>query len=373
MMHIESGIWWTIGLSVVVTLLFVLPLLPALLELQWPQDATPLRVVREYDSNVANFAHGFEHFIEKKFAHTLGSLAPDDIRLLDLDGGGRCVLMGKAATFSLDAAQSSSLTVQHLLVCAGDVRLPDHVLYEAEVYAGADFFSGAMSAFRAVLAKGRAVVGRDSVVLRWIHADELLQVGPAVQLFGRASSDHRMELGAGVVFERLHAPSIVFGEAPAGVGPLPNLATSAACEDVLGRTAELRGGLLRVAEDLALPPASLCAERLVVQSNVQVGAQSWLQHALKGNGKVILQAQCRVDDAVVATGAIDIGRDCQIKGPIISESQVLVRRGSVVGTAALPTTISAPRIVVETGVVVHGSVWAREQGQVLAEAQKEPT
>ena len=370
MMHIESGWWWTVGLCLVVTLLFVLPLLPALIELQWPQDAKPLRVVREYDSNVANFAHGFEHFIEAKFAQSLATLAPTEIRSVEMDNGGLCILMGKSATFSLDAIESSSLTVQHLLVCGGDVQLPDQVLYEAEVFTGANFCSGALSAFRAVLAKGSAVLGHDNVVLRWIHACGVLAVGRGGQLFGRASSDARIELAVDVAFERLHAPQIHFGASQLAAVALPIVARIP-CESVLGSMDRLHGGLWRVPQDVTLPPASVCQYGLVVQGNVLVGALSWLQSSLKANGEIVLHAQCRVDNAVVATEGIEIGSSCHIKGPIISEVEVLVRSGSTVGTAGSPTTISAPRIVIETGVVVFGSVWAREQGQVIPHKMKD--
>ena len=49
-------------------LLFIIPLLPSLIELQMATDTRPLKVIQEYDSNIRHFAVGFRSYIEKNFA-----------------------------------------------------------------------------------------------------------------------------------------------------------------------------------------------------------------------------------------------------------------------------------------------------------------
>lgn len=367
-----SGLLWTLGLSVLVTLLFALPLLPALIEHRWPQDVAPLSVVREHDGNVANFAHAFGHFIETRFAAILPQLEAAEIIHTRLDNGGSCTLLGKSAAFSLDDSENAALTFKHLLVGAGDVNLPDHVLFESEVFAARDFTGGALSAFRAVLAHGSAALGEDSVVLRWIHACGVLSVYGGTQLFGRASSDSCIELAARVKFERLYAPKILFGLAPDSV-PKPDIPTHPLFDWRPAAETEMSSRRWRVKDDVELPPASACTAPLVVLGNLRVGASSWLRFALKSNGDLLLGENCRVDDAVVATGRVEIGSGCRIKGPIISEVEVRLRRGSVVGTLDSPATISAPRIVIETGVIVFGTVWARDAGEVGMDEMKVET
>nr|WP_295772045.1 hypothetical protein [Rhodoferax sp.] len=374
MSTIAPGLLVTLGLCAGVALAFMAPLLPALIELMWPTDAKPLRVVREHDSNVSNFAHGFQHFVEQKFSDALRDLGTTEVRRIPMESGGACLLMGESAAFELDGKEHVALTVTSLLVGGGDVHLPDNVLYESEVYAAGSFSSGSLSAFRAVLAQGSATLGSGTVVLRWIHARQTLTVGSAAQLFGRASSDTCMVLEQGVAFERLHAPEIHFGastvQAVAGAAQ-PDTVPRTVYEFAATHKGAMSAGIWRLDQSLEVPVASMCTTGLVVQGDLRVGAASRLPFPVKSNGDTLFQQGCRADAAVVATGRIDIGRDSHIRGPVISEVEVWVRRGSTVGTPQSPTTISAPRIVIETGVVVYGSVWARQQGEVILEKATE--
>ena len=48
--------------------LFLLPLLPALVEWRTRRDAQPLKVVRDYDGNIKHFANRFRQFLSEQFA-----------------------------------------------------------------------------------------------------------------------------------------------------------------------------------------------------------------------------------------------------------------------------------------------------------------
>ena len=60
-----------------------------------------------------------------------------------------------------------------------------------------------------------------------------------------------------------------------------------------------------------------------------------------------------------------IGNNCLIHGPVIAERQMKIAAGTRCGSLTQPTTISSPRIDVEEGVVVFGTLWAREYGRVV--------
>lgn len=358
-----TGLLWTMALVMAVLLLFTLPMIPALLEQHFRKDASPLRVVREHDGNVAHFAKGFERFVETRFGAVLPALLPGETREITADSGPDCVLLGPEAVFPVMPREKSALVVDRLVLGAGAVTLPDHIFFEAEVFAGGDFSCGVLAAYRAVLARGRADLAEDSVVLRWIHAGDCLAVGAGSQLFGRASSDKRIELMNDVVFERLHAPEIMFGS-HSDIQAAPEDAWQAASPWQPPSSAEISGGRWRVAGDVEIPSSRLCADPIVATGNVMVGAMSWLQSSLKSNGILVLGKCCRVDGAVVSAGRLEIGPGCRIKGPVVSEGEVVLRQGSVFGAPDMPTTISAPRILVETGVRVFGTAWARERGKV---------
>jgi hypothetical protein len=368
MINISDGLLWTFALAMMVIALFMLALLPALVEYRWPKDIAPLRVVREFDGNVANFAHGFGSFIETELGTLMRTLDTDETREGKLKSGENYLLLGKTAVIALRTDDSAHFVGKKIIVGADVINVPHNILFSKEIYAGGDFFCGSMAACRAVLTKGHAELARDSAILRWIHAVGALTAAQGAQLFGRASSDTSMRLADGVVFERLHAPKILFGDAmeDSGCGQQGVLALT---DWNPSRKDDMVGDRWRMDGDVVIPVASRCASPIVVvNGSLIVGAASSIQAAIKSNGDLSLGESCHCDDAVVASTRLEVGADCRIKGPLISETVVLLRSGCVIGTAAAPTTITAPRILIEPGAIVYGTVWARERGEVGMQA-----
>jgi hypothetical protein len=360
----SAGLLWTFVLAITVIAVFMLALLPALVEHRWPKDIAPLRVVREFDGNVANFAFGFGNFIETELGNIMHTLDANETREGQLKSGEKYLLIGKTAEISLSTDDSALLIGKKIIAGVDVVKLPRDILFSKEIYAGGDFFCGQLAACRAVLAKGRAELDRDSAILRWIHAIGALTAAPGAQLFGRASSDTSIRLADGVVFERVHAPKILFGDAKE-VHELNQLSVLPLADWNPSHQDDMVGNRWRLNGDVVIPVGSRChAPMVVVGGSLVVGAASFIHAAIKSNGNLTLGESCRCDDAVVASTRLEIGTGCRVKGPLISETVVLLRSGCIIGTAAAPTTITAPRILIEPGAIVYGSVWARERGEV---------
>lgn len=365
-----GGLWWSAALAAAVLLLFTLPLLPALWELYRPTDDAPLLVVREHDSNTANFAHAFHRWVEAHYLASLQALESHAVRRMPLGRGESCILLGCAVPWVQVGLRGEATVVSQMLMAAGDLVLPARTRFVSEIYARGDVRGGAQSTFRAVLTLGHAVLEPYCVVRRWIHAHGVLRVAARSQLLGRASSQQCIELAPEVVFERLHAPCIRIGQRDRGAQHAePPLATTESERQVFAPAdgTSLRHGHWRLAQDLEIPPRSLCRPALVVHGNLLVGAGCRLCGAAKSRGRLVVGPQSRCDAALVAIDTVEIGRQAQIAGPIISEKGILLRRGSCVGSADAPTTISAPRIWIEPGCTVFGSIWAREHGRSMAD------
>jgi hypothetical protein len=351
-------------LTVIVIALFILPMLPALIEHRWPQDIAPLKVVREFDGNAVNFAHGFGRFVEGELGDVLRTLGETDVRNGALKSGEPYMALGKSAAFALDKRESARFAFDKMLAGAGNVSLPSDVLYSKEIFAEADFSCGSLAACRAVLARGRIDLGSDSVILRWAHAAGILHALSGTQLFGRASSDTAIELGSGITFERLHAPVITFAHASENLPVAPSAPSELLTAWEPESDAAMVGKHWRVDSDIDIPARSICAAAVVAVGSITIGEGSWLQGAVKGNVDLRMGANTRCDAAVVAGAFMEIGAGCSLKGPVISEGEVLLRRGCVIGSKDVLTTITAPRVTVEPGVTVYGTIWAREQGEV---------
>ena len=356
----NSGMIWTLLLGLIVLSLFTAVLMPALMELYRPRDNQPLKVLREFDGNIANFAIGFGRFIESELGDVLASFGSGPfIRDGNLSSGEPYLFIGNGAKLPSSSKAGEGNVLERIVVSAGAADFPDDAVFTREVYAENDLNCGARTIFRAVLSNGRISLGSDSAVLRWMHAKGNISVASGSQIMGRTSSDSGISLSENVTFERLNAPRIEFGERFHASLDLKQLA-----EWEPDGKARRVGSHWMIKGNVSIPSQHGCQEALVTEGTLDVGSGSWMRAAIKGKKDLKLGAGCRCDDAVIAGNALEIGEDCQLTGPLISESSIVLKRGSIVGTEDHPTTVTAPRISIEPGVVVFGSIWARELGKV---------
>lgn len=335
--------------------LFLLPMLPALVEWHRKRDAEPLKVVREYDGNIQHFANGFRHFLTQRFGAWIDgapAAPPDPATVL---------VAGDDGTVHCSAAELASGACARLVLARGVLALGDAMFYEKELYGGAHLSSGERNSFRAILACGDIVLGADCSVLRWAHSDASVVAGPRARLYGRVSAAVQICLQRGSRFGRMSAPQIRFGPPPAAsVQPQRPRQPLALPVDTLDQSAHR----WLVKGDLSIPADTSHRGDLVARKHVRVGDHATILGNIKSNGDMVIGDDVHIDGALVATGKLRIGLRCMIKGPVVCDGQVVLCHGTVIGRADLPTTVTAAEIRVEEGVLAHGTVWAREVGLV---------
>ncbi len=79
----------------------------------------------------------------------------------------------------------------------------------------------------------------------------------------------------------------------------------------------------------------------------------------------MVESQVLVGGSLMSAKRLHIGPDCLIYGPVIAERELEIEAGTKCGSPECPTTVSAPSIATEEGVVVFGTLWAREHGEVV--------
>lgn len=353
---------WTALFFGCVLLLLLLPLAPALLEWRNKQDALPLKVVREHDGNIKHFALTFGQFVAEHFGARLAAAAADASVKGELPGGAAYQLLGAHAGQAFAPVALGAAACTRMVLAAGSLQLSHEMLFEKEVYAAGAVTGGEHNAFRAILATGPIMLGAHCAIARWAHSDGAIGLGSHAKLYGRISAGTEIALRQHSRFGRMQAPLIRFGAAlaaaPAAAAPaLVRLAVPAA---ILDQTPErwLVGG------SLVVPARSFHHASLVTRRHLTVGAGSHIAAAIKSNGDLHLEGHLRIDGAVVCSGNMVIGPGCIIQGPIVCERTVTIAAGTVIGAPARPTTVTAPEIRIEEGVLAHGTVWAREIGFV---------
>jgi bifunctional N-acetylglucosamine-1-phosphate-uridyltransferase/glucosamine-1-phosphate-acetyltransferase GlmU-like protein len=125
-------------------------------------------------------------------------------------------------------------------------------------------------------------------------------------------------------------------------------------------------GRYRAEGDVRLPANHYLEGALIAGGDIQLDDGAAILGAVKARRHVHLGRGVQIHGALVCEGDIDIGPDCWIKGPIVCEGDVRLACGSRIGARHMPTTMAASRVLAETGVTAHGTVWARDAGVVAA-------
>lgn len=309
---------WPFLLLASTLILFLVPLIPALLELRLRRDVRPLGINPEHTGHARFFADAFHSHLGRQGSEP------------------REVVMAETA------------------------MLPNHAQFDQEILAERPMGTGINSRLRGVLAKSHLVIRRDSVLLRWAHGKSV-GIEDGCLLLGRISADDKIVLRKGTRFARLNAPAIFFGDAR-GVDDAVLPSVVAADQVLANEGRQVHGG------DAELAEKSITRGDLVVRGDLRIGRGAIVTGSVKSQGKMILAPDVTVTGALVSEGRMTIGEGCRVGGPVVSERAICIGPEVLIGAAGHRATVTAPEIEIAEGSIVCGTVWARDQGRVVARA-----
>ncbi|MDP2032469.1 MAG: polymer-forming cytoskeletal protein [Polaromonas sp.] len=336
--------------ALVCLLLLTLPFVPAFREWLRPTDFAALPISANYTTDIDHFARR----LHADASARLGLGEPTGYEDFDFVGD-----PASAAGTDLDWRKA-----EKRLIARSSITSTSPVRSVQPVYVQGSLQGGAESAFAALYATGDISLGEHSSVDDWAHADGVLRMGQRSVALRRVSAGNAIELGNDTWFERLHAPALRFGSRVSHVVP------PAGAEQTPASYADLPGAvqqtplLYLIRGDCALPPARIYRGSLVVTGFLTIGAATSIVGDIKAREGVSIGHRASVQGAVTCEKRVYVYRDAQTWGPVVSESDILIGANALVGLPDAPTTVTARNIIVEDGVVVHGTLWAREIGMV---------
>ena len=335
--------------------LFLLPLVPAILELRHKTDALPLTVVQQHAGEIRFFADGFRSYLKglqpvldlcSKVGETTSGVMPDGTEYIVFAGGDSALQL---------PSSEPSHSCELMIASAGDLVLPSDMQFSKDLYAVGSLIGGENDTYRAALAEKDIYLGQGSTVMRWIHAAGKVRVDQGCRLYGRVSSDHGISLNQDCSFLRLNAPFIATDSTDVSLDA-SGADSAVASGPVPPRT--LHDG------DLQIPGGQELSGNLVVRGKLEIGDGARIRGSVKSEKELVLGSNVQIEGSLMSSTSIQIGSGCRVHGPVIAEHSMLVQSGTHFGNSQCPTTVSAPQIELETGVVVWGTLWAREQGKV---------
>ncbi len=346
------------ALVFMVSLMFVLPLVPALVELCCKSDAQPLNVVQQNAGEIRHFATSFRSYIKGLEPAMQRCVAGGTSATGSLPDGEEYVVLGRADEPLVLALQQRDATHPVVMAAGVDLTLPSGATFSRDIYAGGEFQGGEKNNYRAILGEKTVHLGASSRVERWVHAAGEFTADLGCQLVGRVSSDSHIRLHADCSFLRLNAPRIEIGHTNDG-------ATAANP----GFPASTGAGLLQRFlhdGDFEIHAGQVISGNVVVRGTLLIRAGARVSGSVKSVKDMVLEDGVAVEGSLISARKMRIGPHCSIHGPVVAERELAVATGTRCGSQEHPTTVSAPRIEVEEGVLVFGTLWAREYGRVVA-------
>jgi hypothetical protein len=347
------------GLILFVSLMFMLPLVPALVELKRKSDALPLNVIQQHAGEIRHFANSFRTYIQVLGPTLQQCVALGTTASGTLPDGVKYLALGRCDDPQVLPIQQPGAICPVTIAAGSDIIVPPETTFVKDIYAGGRFRGGGNNSYRAILGERDIHLGRFSRVTRWVHAVGEFAADPECVLSGRISSDSCIRLQGACNFLRLNAPRIETGPVRAGEDSMPANSEEHAGEDSETVQRFLYDGNFEV------HAGELITGNIVARGKLHIGSGARIRGSVKSVGDMVLETGVSVRGSVISGKKMLIGPDCVIHGPIVAERSLLIASGTRCGSLSHPTTVSAPHMEVEEGVAVFGTLWAREHGEVV--------
>lgn len=367
--------WAPLGLTTVTAALLALPVTPALYELWKRGDAAPLPTSR-HDGRIANFAEIFRSRLAPLRPQLERCRAQREVFRTAIDGMQVLLVGSNSEDFdfnpSLTAGVDAVMLSQPALIPAG-------TFVEADVCGDSILELGEGSAIRAARGASDIILGKNSVVLRWLHADGSIHLRRGSTAYGRLSGQS-IWLERGCVFEHMHAPQILTLDSHQGdadqrdtrfvpskghVCKTPERAREVAQTDPDASNAFTSSRKrIRIQGDFVLPAGETLDANVIATGEVRLGRGARLFGTAKSYEDTVIEEDACMHGGIVCGGTVRLGPRSFVTGPVLAEADVFIARGTRVGEPDALTTISSCRIHIAAGCQIHGTVWARVRGSV---------
>ncbi len=347
------------ALVLMVVGMLAVPLIPSITELRNQTDSKPLSVIQEHAGEIRHFASGFRNYISGLRPVLQQCVATGTTAHGVLPDGCEYLVLGKTVKFPEIKIRDQEPVCELVVLAGALLKTPDNTTFVHEIYAAEDFIGGENCTYRAILGEKNIRLAPGTTVVRWVHALGSFSTDHHCDLFGRVSSDRAIYLGVNTQFLRVNAPRIELGAL--AVVDERDINDSSTFTDTQARIVHR----LLIDGDHEIGPGEVVTGSVVARGRLLVRAGAKIHGSIKSHHEMILEPEVTVDGSIISASQLTIGNNCLLHGPVIAERQMLIAAGTRCGTSSQPTTISSPRIDIEEGTVVFGTLWARDYGRVV--------
>jgi predicted acyltransferase (DUF342 family) len=325
-------------------MLLLLPFIPGIVELRRPRDAGPLFIDMEYTKDPRYFGKSFKGIMKK--------LARSDVGL-----GMSSVSLSRREVIQVSHTQRVNKGKQfnHVLCIIGDIVTAEKVCFRKEIYVTGKATIGAKNMVRAIASDGKVFLDRKTTVLRWIDAEESIEVREGCDLGINISCGGEVRIARDCKFKRLYGfPVVTCAVGDEGVWKYDDV------ERAFNSTRTIGEGVFRVS------PGSRIEKDLIVKNNLRISKNSLVAGNIKTYGELMIEEDVKISGNVFSEGNIRIGQNTMVGGDIFSQGSVIIDRNSQIGNPGKwKSVIGKSAVMLGSDVRVYGYILTEGSGIIL--------
>ncbi|MFN3479041.1 MAG: hypothetical protein ACK415_01535 [Thermodesulfovibrionales bacterium] len=325
-------------------ILFLIPFIPAIIELLRPKDASPLFIPMDYSKDPRYFGRSFRNILGNAITADTGA----GIREVTLSRNEKVEIVNSKRI-------GKGENVNHILYIIGDLVSENEARFNKEVYVKGNALIGSKNVLRAIACEGGLSLSREVNIVRWADAEGRIEVYDGCDLGINTSSGDELRIGRGCKFKRLYGlPVITYGMSNNNQG---------LCTDKGDISCDTR---IVTKDHMIVPPFSRVEKDLIVKKDLRVKKGCVLIGSIKTYGNLIIEGNVNIFGNIFSEGDIEIWEGSAVLGDVFSQRIITIKKGVRIGSAGMiKSVIGKKGIVIGQDIMIYGYLMTEGLGVVI--------
>ena len=269
-------------------ILYLVPLIPALIEWKTKADSAPFQVNFQDRTIVDYCIRMFRDYIDTHFSSLL-----EEFKGLDIDyegkhaNGDEYYITGKAGNIALSSDDFGHQKTNKVILFCNQGTLPDGIHFENKMYASTTLETGVNNVLHELVAEGDIHLKRGVSVRQLLLSGSSIRINEGCILQGYTRARHTIHFVDSSQFQYVNAAQIDFGDV---FNELPEHA-----EDVFG----VEIGRQIVRDYLVIPSQSRWVNHLVAKEGLTIESHCVITGNIKSHGDVRIESHTSIIGSLI--------------------------------------------------------------------------
>jgi len=187
-------------ITLIFTLLLLIPFIPSIKEYLNPKDIIPLEINFYYSRNPRYFSESFKKKLKEK-------IKIEDIQKA-LEGTGTLEFNEEEVKIHHTVFIEPKTEINKILYVLGNLKSGEDVIFRKEVYVKGNAYIGDNNQIRAIACEEEIHLGKNTKIIRWVDAEKDILTKEDCDLGVSITSNGKIMLGKKCKFKRVYAKEI---------------------------------------------------------------------------------------------------------------------------------------------------------------------